>query len=78
MAPKLCRSCETSKMQIKNPNVVLWICTRSGRHKNFADTCDYTKDQTHPHPILGTLDIYIEAARCKTLDTFQQQEKPQQ
>ena len=78
MAPKLCRTCPTSKMQISNTKIATWICTRSGRHKNFADTCDYTKTQTHPHPILGTLDIYIEAARCKTLDTFQQQEKPQQ
>ena len=65
-------------MQITDPNRVIWICTRSGRHKNFADTCEYTKDQTHPHPTLGTLDIYIEAARCKTLNQFQQQEKPQE
>ena len=77
MAPKLCRTCETSKLLISK-NVATWICTRSGRHKNFADTCEFTKDQTPPHPILGTLDIYIEAARCKTLNEFQQQEKPKQ
>ena len=78
MAPKLCRECPTANMQIKNPHVVIWICTRSGRHKNFVDTCEFTKDQTHPHPILGTLDIYVEAARCKTLNEFQEQEDSQQ
>ena len=72
-----CHDCGCSKLLIKGL-AVSWICKKSGRHKNFVDTCDYTKDQTHPHPILGTLDIYIEAARCKTLNEFQQQEKPQQ
>ena len=47
MAPKLCRECPTANMQIKNPHVVIWICTRSGRHKNFVDTCEFTKDQTN-------------------------------
>jgi len=77
LAPKLCRECSISKMTFKNPHVVIWICPRSGRHRNYADTCEFTKAQTHPHPILGTLDIYVEAARCKTLNEFQQQD-PQQ
>ena len=76
MAPKFCRECSAFKTH-EAPDVVIWICPRSGRHKNFADTCEFTKDQTHPHPILGTLDIYVEAARCKTLNEFQQQD-PQQ
>ena len=59
MAPQLYRECSTAKMEIKNPNIVIWICTRSGRHKNFPDTCDLTKDQTHPHSILGTLDLSL-------------------
>ena len=77
MAPKLCRECDTSKLLI-NGATVTWICRKTGHHKNFADTCEFTKDQTHPHPILGTLNGYIEAARCKTLNEFQQQEDPQQ
>jgi len=70
MAPKLCRECSDSKLLINGARVT-WICKKSGRHKNFADTCDLTKPATHPHPILGTLDIYIEAARCKVLTEFQ-------
>jgi len=55
----------------KGKNIVTWICKKSGRHKAFADTCDFTKNPTHPHPHLGTLDIYIEAARCRVLTEFQ-------
>jgi len=68
--PKLCRECDTSKLLI-NGATVTWICKKSGRHKNFADTCDLTKRITHPHPFLGTLDGYIEAARCRILTEFQ-------
>ena len=59
-----------------NKSIVTWRCKKTGRYKNFADTCDFTKNPTRPHPILGTLDIYIEAVRCKTLNQFQQQEDP--
>jgi hypothetical protein len=68
--PKLCRECDSSKLLI-NGATVTWICKKSGRHKNFADTCDLTKTPTTPHPFLGTLDSYIEAARCKVLTDFQ-------
>ena len=68
--PKLCRECDTSKLLI-NGATVTWICKKSGRHKNFADTCDLTKNPTTPHPFLGTLDSIIEAARCKVLTEFQ-------
>jgi len=68
--PKLCRECNTSKLLI-NGVTVTWTCKKSGRHKNFADTCDLTKNPTTPHPFLGTLDSYIEAARCKVLTDFQ-------
>jgi hypothetical protein len=68
--PKLCRECDTSKLLI-NGATVTWICKKSGHHKNFVDTCDLTKNPTTPHPLLGTLDSYIEAARCKVLTEFQ-------
>jgi len=70
--PKLCRECDTSKLLIKG-SIVIYICKKSGRHKNFVDTCDLTKNPTTPHPFLGTLDGYIEAARCKVLTEFQKE-----
>ena len=77
MKSQKCHSCNHSKLKI-NRNIAIYICRKTGKHKNFADTCDLTKNPTTPHHFLGTLDIYIEAARCKTLNQFQQQEKPQQ
>ena len=65
-----CHDCGCSKLLIKGL-AVSWICKKSGHHKTFADTCDLTKRITHPHPFLGTLDGYIEAARCKVLTEFQ-------
>jgi len=65
-----CHSCDHSKLKIDN-NIVTYICRKTGKHKNFADTCDLTKNPTTPHPFLGTLDGYIEAARCKVLTDFQ-------
>ena len=67
--PKLCRECDSSKL-LSNGATVTCACKKSGRHKNFADTCDL-KAPTTSHPILGTLDSYIEAARCKFLTDFQ-------
>jgi len=54
-----------------NKSIVTWRCKKTGRYKNFADTCDLTKNPTTPHPFLGTLDGYIEAARCRVLTEFQ-------
>jgi len=65
-----CHSCNHSKLKI-NGNIVTYICKKTGRYKNFADTCDLTKNPTTPHPFLGTLDGYIEAARCRVLTEFQ-------
>ena len=70
--PKLCRECDSAKMLI-NKSIVTWRCKKTGRYKNFADTCDLTKSPTTPHPFLGTLDGYIEAARCRVLTEFQKE-----
>ena len=70
MKNQKCHSCNHSKLKI-NGNIATYICKQTGKHKNFADTCDLTKKPTTPHPFLGTLDSYIEAARCKVLTKFQ-------
>ena len=64
-----CHDCGCSKLLIKEL-AVFWICKKSGRHKSFADTCDLIKLDTPLHPCLGTLDGYIEAARCRVLTDF--------
>ena len=70
MKSQKCNSCNHSKLKI-NGNIVTIICKKTGKHKNFVDTYDLTKTPTTPHPFLGTLDGYIEAARCKVLTEFQ-------
>ena len=72
--PKYCRDCDTSKLILKE-SAATWICTKTGRHKTFPDTCDLSKNTAAPHPFLGTLDSYIEAARCKLLTEFQKEHK---
>ena len=70
MKSRKCHSCNHSKLKI-NRNIATYICRKTCKHKNFADICDLTKNSITPHPFLGTLDGYIEAARCKVLTDYQ-------
>ena len=74
MKNKKCHNCKHSILRLSG-NIVFYICKKTGRHKNFADTCDLEKPAKHPHPFLGTLDGYIEAARCRVLTDFQSEQK---